>query len=287
MSEPLERAPGRRPSLMILVAMTGLGVAALAYMTAPTHSSSSEAPGRARDEKIRVPMFIDPDSVQPTPRFRFTFDPPEVLAGLRAEEDLDAVIAGAGSDLDRAVQLMRWTRAQWEPGIPSPYPPINARIILRDIRREFTGGFCAQYNYVLVQSLQSFGIPARYVSVVEHEVIEARLPDLGRWVALDPLYDTYYTDDTGRPLSALEIHGSTRDGLPVMLSNENLVADIPSHLGAFRSLAFWLKNDHVSSPLNFTDLERYKVYFVDQTSEADLIPFGALTTSEPVDIYPG
>jgi hypothetical protein len=182
---------------------------------------------------------------------------------------------------------MHWARAQWKPGVPSPYPPLDARIILRDIRRGFTGGFCAQYNYVLAQALQSFGMPARYVSLIEHEVIEARLPDKGRWICLDPLYDTTYLDEKGEPLSVYEVHRRVKEGLPVTLSNPTLAAGKPDHMDAFRAFAVWLKNDHISAPVNFTDLERYKVYYVPQGTSPDGLPAGALQTSEVADLYPG
>ncbi|MFQ5701885.1 MAG: transglutaminase domain-containing protein, partial [Acidobacteriota bacterium] len=263
-------------------------IAAAAYLTAPFGSSRPEEPvGLGGDGKIHVPLFVKPELVRPTPRFRFTFDPPEVLADLRSEEKLDVVIEGASDDMDKCTRLMHWARRQWEPGVPSPYPPINARVILHDIRRGFTGGFCAQYNYVLVQAMQSFGIPARYVSLIGHEVIEARLPDAGRWVCLDPLYDTYYEDEDGRALSVLEIHALIRNGRPVRLSDEHLVGDVESHMQSFRSFAVWLKNDHVSSPLNFSDLEKYKVYFLDESTQSRALPPGTLTTSEPLDLYPG
>ena len=278
----------RWPGALVLVGLCGVGAAALAYFTSPSGLISHRAPDAvARPAApIRVPMFVDPALVRRTPRFRFTFDPPEALAELRAEEHLDRVVAGQPGDLERAVALMKWVRGQWEPGIPSPYPPINARVILADIRRKFTGGFCAQYNYVLAQGLQSFGIPARYVSVKDHEVIEARLPDLGRWICLDPLYATWYKDEAGRPLSVLEIHRRQREGKPVLLADAHRVPDLAAHLQSFAWFAVWLKNDHMTAPLNFADLERYKVYFVHDEADARRLPPGILSTSEPADLYP-
>jgi hypothetical protein len=291
---PLERQGKRWPPALVLVGLFGVGAAVLAYYTSPSDPVSQGPPppapavsGGAPPPTIRVPMFVDPALVRPTPRFRFTFDPPDALADLRREEALDGVVAQGASDLERVVALMRWTRSQWEPGIPSPYPPINARVILADIRRKFTGGFCAQYNYVLVQALQSFGIPARYVSVKDHEVIEARLPDQGRWICFDPLYATWYKDEADRPLSVLEIHQRVRDGKAVMLSDPHRVTDPAAHLQAFRSFAVWLKNDHITAPLNFSDLERYKVYFLDGQAMPGEIPPGVLSTTEPEDLYPG
>ncbi|HET9480840.1 MAG TPA: transglutaminase-like domain-containing protein [Candidatus Polarisedimenticolia bacterium] len=292
MGVTLERRTGRWTFALILVGLAGVGAAALAYLTSPIRSSEAPAATAAPTDpvaanRIHVPMFVDPALVRPTPRFRFTFDPPEVLAPLRLEEGLDAIVGDAPSDLQRCAALMRWARAQWEPGIPNPYPPLDARIILRDIRRGFTGGFCAQYNYVLAQALQSFGIPARYVSLIEHEVIEARLPDAGRWVCLDPLYDAWYADDAGTPLSVHEIHTRLKRSQEVTPSPGHRIKDLKAHWSAFASFAVWLKNDHVSAPVNFTDLERYKVHFLDEPAGASGLAPGALATAEPADLYPG
>jgi hypothetical protein len=290
MSVTLERRAKQWPwpAALVVLGLCGVGAAALAYWTSPAAAPDvTPAAVASPGGPIHVPLFVDPAQVRPTPRFRFTFDPPEAHAELRREEKLDAVVAEGRDDLARATALMQWARSQWEPGIPSPYPPLNARVILADIRRGFTGGFCAQYNYVLAQALQSFGIPARYVSVREHEVIEARLPDQGRWICLDPLYATWYKDSGDRPLSVLEIHRLVKEGRPVLLSDSHRVADVGVHLQAFRSFAVWLKNDHITAPINFADLERYKVYFVDSPEEASPLPPGTLVTSEPADLYPG
>lgn len=288
----LERRSGWMTLLLAIVGVAGVSIAAMAWLRFPQRSPEPESAGprptvgAPGDGRIRVPLFVDPSRVRPTPRFRFSFDPPEALAPLRASEKLDGVLADAADDLTRVTRLMRWSRAQWEPGIPSPYPPIDAMAILADIRRGFTGGFCAQYNYVLVQALQSFGIPARYVSVVDHEVAEAFLPDRHRWICIDPLNDTLYRDDRGEPLSVLEIHRRVLAGQPVTLDQGHRVKEPASHLQLFRTFAVWLKNDHITSPINFTDLERYKVYFLDSGDATSPPAGGGLWTSEPADLYP-
>ena len=284
MAVSLERPGGAWTLVLAVVAFAGVGGALLAYFKAPIETRAGPA---GAEEKIHVPLFVDPNQVHPTPRFRFSFDPPEALAELRSAEKLDAVVGSAkGDDFRAGLEMMHWVRRQWEPGRPSPYPPIDARIILRDIRRGFTGGFCAQYNYVLVQALQSFGIHARYVSLIDHEVIEVYRSDDRRWLCLDPLYDTYYTGEDHQPLSVYEIHSRLASGVPVLLSHPDRVEDPEAHLRSFRAFAVWLKNDHISAPLNFTDLERYKVYFAPDPPAESRVPAGALTTSEIRDLYP-
>jgi hypothetical protein len=245
----------------------------------PVASSGSAAPA---PDPIHVPRWVDPALVRHQPRFHFTFDSPEALAELRASEKLDEVVAGAANDLDLFRKLDSWTRAQFEPGIPDPYPPIDARIILRDVRSGFTGGFCAQYNYVLAQALMSFGYPARYVTVQGHEVMEAWLKDERRWVCLDPLHGATYVDESGRALSVLEIVSRLRDGKPLLAGPGSRPETVEQVAPTFTSFAVWIKNDHVSHPVNFTDLEQYKVYFL---FDGQTAPHGALATSSPEDLY--
>src|SRR5881397_493401 len=145
-----QRRRTRAACRLIAAAATLAGIAAI--LLGPGGDSVATA---GAQPPIHVPLWVPPETVQRTPRFRFTFDSPETLAALRREERLDEIVHGASSDLERFQLLNRWVRAQFEPGRPDPYPPIDARVILRDIRRGFTGGFCAQYCYVLAQSLQA------------------------------------------------------------------------------------------------------------------------------------
>ena len=222
---------------------------------------------------MRVPLFVNPKNVRYESRFQFTFDPMEALKEYRRTEKLDTVIQGNTSEFEKILALLHWTRKQWEPGRPDPYPPINAQIILQEIRAGRTGGFCAQYNYVFVQALQSFGIKARYVTIQNHEVTEAWVKDLQKWVCFDPLFDAYYTDRRGHPLSVYEIGQLIKKNRPVTIVGEHQIDDIEAHLKKFTPFAIWLKNDHITSPINFTDIERYKVHFTE-----DDVVFNQLST---------
>lgn len=139
-------------------------------------------------------------------------DEPRVL-DLRRQERLDDVIKGAHGQLETFKRLTAWTRAQFEPGFPDPYPLCNGVSILSDIRSGKTGGFCGQYSYILGDALKSFGYFAiRYVELESesgagHFAVEAWCDDLSRWVLLDPLNAALYIRD-GAPLSSVEIHDS-------------------------------------------------------------------------------
>lgn len=240
---------------------------------------------RAKDHKpMRVPLFVDPDQVHYRTRFNFTFDPAEALAELREAEGLEA-IAGSGPDFERVVNLLHWTSAQWEPGRPDPYPPFDAKIILQEIRAGRTGGFCAQYNYVFVQAVASLGIPARYVTVVNHEVTEVWIEELDKWVCFDPLHDAYFTDARGTPLSVYEMSAALRAGEPMTIVGKHRTEDEAKHLQKFRSFAMWLKNDLASSPMNFADIPHHKVHYVEPGGDLARVRDPELYTSSVGDLY--
>ena len=159
-----------------------------------------------KKKPIYVPLFIDPEKVVYKARFNFTFDPQEVLIHYRYSENLDVVIKNCIGDLEIAQKLMNWSREQWEPGRPDPYPPINAVKILEEIRSGRTDGFCAQYNYIFVQALQSLGMKSRYVTIKNHEVTEVWISEFKKWVCFDPLYNSIYLSKENIPLSVIEIY---------------------------------------------------------------------------------
>jgi hypothetical protein len=242
------------------------------------------APEQIASPPVRVPLFVEPAAVDHDSRFRFTFDPPEVLAPLRLEEGLDEVVAGSSSDLEALSRLMAWTADQWELGTPNPYPPPDARIILRDIRSGFTGGFCAQYCFVLLQAAQSFGVPARMVTIIGHEVVEAWLRDQGRWVVLDPTYLLQVVDGEGRPLNALEIRRRLERGEALTVTDGHRLPESESDYRArYRSFAVWIRNDFISRPMNFTDFDRYRVWF--DPPDPGALPPESLVTSLETDLY--
>jgi hypothetical protein len=240
---------------------------------------------REKCAPITVPLFIPPERVSHHPRFHFTFDNEEVLRPLRNREQLDKVVIGARTDIEVFLQLMVWVRSQWSPGRPDPYPPIDAIVILDKIRAGQTGGFCAQYCFVLVQCLQSLGYKARYVTIKGHEVTEVWSPELSKWVMLDPLYELYVTKGV-IPLSVIEIHNVIRGGeRDLVVHAKQTLEDLEHYFSSYDKFAVWVKNDHIASPINFFDIERYKIYFLDDPEERMYVPSESLFTFFPEDLY--
>lgn len=231
-----------------------------------------------------IHLFVNPDSVEQTPRFRFRYEKAEAAAALRREEKLDDIVAGATSDEERCTLLMHWVRRQWDLSRPDPYPPPDARIILHDIRSGHTGGFCSQYAVVLVQSASSFNIPARFVTLYGHEVAEIWLKSQNQWVLFDPYNDLTITDENDKMLNAGQIRNAVKNGQKLRISQPNRLKENPSdYFKHYENFAVWLRNDLLAHPLNFSDFDRYRLWY---DPEGLLrIPNQSLKTPFLLDLY--
>lgn len=148
------------------------------------------------------------------------FDHPKLKA-LREQHGLDDVVKGANGEFETIVRLATWVSGRWQKmHLSESYPPWDAMEILR-ARDDGVpvGGFCQQYNLVLLQACQSFGIPGRAVSVGQgeaagqipgsgHEVVEIWSNDHRTWVYIDANTGWYFEDqELKQPLSLLDLRG--------------------------------------------------------------------------------
>ncbi|NLF31511.1 MAG: transglutaminase domain-containing protein [Planctomycetes bacterium] len=146
--------------------------------------------------------------------FRYESLSHPALKQLREQYQLDAVIQGASTQLERVAALNHWVAGQWDWHTPDDYPAWNALEILEKMPNgKARGGFCGQYAIVLTQACLAMGIQARYVfanqpGVIEgHEVTEFWSDEHGKWVMMDPNMDRYYLDpETRVPMNAMELH---------------------------------------------------------------------------------
>ena len=235
-------------------------------------------------DPIHVPLWVPRNQVRHKTRFACLWDGPAPLAPFRRAENLDAVVGGAASDEERARKLLHWTRAQFEPGRPDPYPPPDARTTLSEIRAGRTGGFCAQYAFVLVQALQSYGMPARMVTIEHHEVVETWLSDQARWTMLDPTFELQVLDRSGQSLSAIEIRNARDARATLSLTvGARLAEPLRNYVARYDRIALWIRNAFVSAPENFTDFDRYRVWMV-RGDERSPSP-ESLSTTHPEGLY--
>jgi hypothetical protein len=142
------------------------------------------------------------------------------LKQLRKEYNLDEVVQGAHNELELMLRLAQWACNYWDwPNhISECYPPWDALEILKPYRDgKPTGGFCLQFNLVLLQACESFGFVGRVVSISPgswyerlggggHEIVELWSNEWKKWVYVDGALAWYIVDEkTGVPLSVWEL----------------------------------------------------------------------------------
>ena len=214
-------------------------------------------------------------------RFLFRYDTPNALKEFRLSENLDKL--RANDDWVTARRVMNWARKQFEPSNIKIYPSQNALILLHKIRSGQGQGFCAQYCYLTVQALQSLGYIARYVTIRGHEICEVWLPDREKWVVLDSYNEAFFINKEKKLLSALDIF---RASDTVQIVTERKGIELTSLLLRFKQVAYWLRNDLYTTPINIYDLSLYKVHLVGENI-AEIIKKNpaVLITVYPEELY--
>ncbi|WP_425616561.1 transglutaminase-like domain-containing protein [Anatilimnocola sp. NA78] len=140
------------------------------------------------------------------------------LQQLRQQYQLDDVVKGCQTDLERMAKLAVWSSQLWTKGhLSEAYPKWDAlEILQKHADGTPVGGFCQQYNLVFLQACESLGMPGRCVSIGSgdhglkirsgHEVVEIWSNELNQWIYVDGQAAWYFVDQaTRRPLSLLEL----------------------------------------------------------------------------------
>lgn len=122
--------------------------------------------------------------------------------------------------LSEAVAILQWVRRQqsqdpnmWKPPFPVNHEDPNR--LLEEQRRGVPGS-CRRFSYILLGALLSAGFDARVVCFTNrlfspnvqtqsHVVVEVWIEELGKWILLDPSFDTLIVID-GNVASAFELH---------------------------------------------------------------------------------
>lgn len=141
------------------------------------------------------------------------------LKTLRERHGLDDVVRGAKGEFDLIVRLAGWVSGRWQKmHLSESYPAWDALDILAP-HPDGTpvGGFCQQYNVVLLQACESFGLVGRAVSIGQgdsggripgsgHEVVEIWSNEFRKWIYIDANAGWYAVDqEEGTPLSLSEL----------------------------------------------------------------------------------
>ncbi len=233
-----------------------------------------------KGEKIENSATTNAISAFKSSNYQFTYEhwmEPKVWT-LRKQENLDSVIEGCKTDVEIFERLTMWSRRQFQPGNPDPYPMSNGVDILKDIRSGKTGGFCGQYTYLLADALKSFGFfDVRYVELwrdpqSSHFLLEAWSNQFGRWILLDPLYSATVSNKQKQLQSAWEVHAAVAAGKESSLKLNWLASEseVPrlldsDYFSLYRLVAVSLRNDLAAADHPWTIKERERDFLAIQS----------------------
>jgi hypothetical protein len=221
-------AAHRKRAKVIVIAVVTVAVAvvtALYVVPMARHRSQNVALGRQWAGLLRKhPTFSGKPSYSSADLAFAYADPTDAnLTRLRELYDLEA-IAGQGSETERIVSLMSWvyrlTGHANEPEIPKELNAIN---LIRLATVEHMQINCYMKTVILNEVYLAMGWQSRQTHLLPHSneeeeshfVTSVYAPTLGKWIAMDPDFGAYVTDEEGNILGVSEIRSRLVAGRPL------------------------------------------------------------------------
>lgn len=215
------------------------------------------------------------------------------LRQLREENGLPGLLNGLTTDREKVLALLDWTHRQWQHNGDNEPSRADALTILKEARagRRFR---CVEYATVLASALQAVGYRARSVALktkdVEtaksgagHVLVEAWLPQFGKWVLLDGQFNVM-PEAGGVPLNAVELGDALRQKRAHGLFNQ-----AGAVRGANRTVyLFFIARYLYYLDVAFDNREPYPVHplRVDGKTRLMLVPLGAPRPAVFQGMYP-
>ncbi len=158
----------------------------------------------------------------------FTYQPasdPDLVA-LRETYQLDS-IAGAGNEVSKILNLMRWVHEliphdgnRENPGVK------NAPSLITTCEEEGRGLNCRGLATVLNECYLAMGIPSRFVTCMPkdsvfndcHVINMVYSTELQKWLWIDPTQNAYVMNERGELLSIEEVRERLISGRPLLLN---------------------------------------------------------------------
>jgi hypothetical protein len=180
---------------------------------------------------VKIVDYRNPRIIRPS--VPFTHEDFSKLKHWRARFELDQVAAGAGTEFEKQLRLMRWAYEipikgldpyNWSyDDLPILKKDAKGKILMdtafrdKGRRRE---GHCLYCNLTLIGACLAMGYPARWVNIATmstygHEVAEVWSNEFIKWIFLDATRDYYiYDPETGIPMSLIEINERLSEIIP-------------------------------------------------------------------------
>lgn len=154
------------------------------------------------------------DSIQFTYQRKEHADLTALRETLKLEE-----IAGEGPETQQIIRLMQFVHqlVRWDGSAPWPQGTLNTKTILQHSQETDQGVNCRMMAIILQEVYLSMGFPARIVGCIpldpndndSHVITTVWAADLGKWLWMDPSFNTYVMDNHGTPVGVEEV----REGL--------------------------------------------------------------------------
>lgn len=175
--------------------------------------------------------------------FLFSDQHDAYLRRLRADHDLEHIVAGADGELETVRRVCEWVHNLWEYNESKRPTRNDPASIIEEAARGGTFR-CEEYAIVAAGCLAALGIPSRVTGCKKrniekdsdspgHAVAEAWLASHGTWVLIDVQHNIVPVID-GTPLNAVEFSWCLKAGLSVM--SQTAVSD-----GELRAYFEWIE----------------------------------------------
>ncbi len=199
------------------------------------------------------------------PSVDFTWEDFGALREYRERFRLDEVVAGAATEFEAQLRLMRWAyeipignldRWSWDYyDLPVFRTDENGGILLqKNYKGRRRDKHCLYCNLTLVGACLAMGYPARWVNIATrgtfgHEVVEVWSNQFDKWVFLDATRDYYiYDPETGIPMSLVEINARLGELLPRPATWDNPIrSQLPADSLAFAARLAYREGDNAYS----------------------------------------
>ena len=152
------------------------------------------------------------------------------LVTLRKTYQLDTLIQNCNSDFEKVKRVQSWVQSRWEHDGDNRPARSSALYILQEAEKgqRFR---CVEYSLVANQCLSSLGFRVRNLGLMTkdvsnvrygagHSVNEVYIPDLKKWVLIDPQFDAMSMQN-GIPLNAVELQNAIANDEDFTLINPN------------------------------------------------------------------
>jgi len=246
------------------------------------NASLAVAEAHAAMPTLKVTEFTPVRSVKSS--IRFAYQAADGRASvLRTRYELDKVISGGKTELERIVLLREWVRSRapngWDWGSARYVPPWDALLILETQLQPIALCMCTHYSTVFTQCALSLGYTARQVILDHHCVAEIWSDQFHKWILMDtgnsedPTLNCHF-ETNGIPLNAVEIRdlwtaGNTGVIDVVYTPPRNPVkgtAINPNQCGfkQYRRFAIPLRNNFLGNPVPGEPEQGESAYYCDQ-----------------------